>query len=183
MNLFEMNEGMLVVSPEALTIQVFKKIWTRDKKKSKQTAFNEFSFIYFFCDYKSDFADIMDEEEREKAIVESVIGPNSKWKPDAIVKQAMDFYIERSSTVTSVMLDDAKSAISKLSKFLRNINLEERDEKNRLIHNPKTIAGMIGEMSSIAENASKLEQKVKKELEEENNIRGNRKKNIFEDGI
>lgn len=183
MNLFEMKDGMLSVSLEALGIKVFKKIWDRNKKAKKSIVFEEFSYIYFFCDFKSDFADIVDEEEREKEIIDAVMGTDSKWKPDALIKEAMEVYVERSSTITSTMLDDAKSAVSKISKFLKNIDLEEKDDRGKLIHNAKNIAGVIGDMSNIVENIDKLEQKVKKEQQEASNMKGNRKKSIFEDGI
>ena len=65
----------------------------------------------------------------------------------------------------------------------KGIDLNERDDKNKLVHNAKNIAGVIGDMSGIVENISNLEQKVKREQEEDEDMRGNRKKSLFEDGI
>lgn len=183
MNLFSMQDGVLAVSPEALGIKIFNDIWKRDKSKSKNKAREEFYFIYFFADYKSDFADIIDEQERKTAIIESVM-ENPNWEPDDLIYNAIEFYRERSSTVTSVLLDDAKSAVYRISSFLKTVDLDERDVKSgKPIHNPKNITGMVGDMSSIVENISKLERKVKREIEEENTMKGGREKNIFEDGI
>jgi len=182
MNLFEMHEGMLIVSPEILGLKVFKKIYDRDKSKAKTKAFEELSYVYFFADFKSDFSDIVDEEERKQSIIEAVI-TDQKWEPDGLIEEAIDLYLERSNTVTSAMLDDAKSAVKKISKFLRNIDLNERDDKGKLVHNASQIAKTVGDMSNIVENVSALEQKVKKELEEESNMAGGHKKSLFEDGI
>lgn len=182
MNLFEMHEGMLIISPEVLGIQVFKKIYTRDKTKAKTKAFEEFSYIYFFADFKSDFSDIVDEDKRQEAIIESVITIKD-WKPDELILEAVNLYFDRSNTVTSALLDDAKSAVKKISKFLKNIDLNERDDKGKLVHNASQVAKTIGDMSNIVENVATLEQKVKKEQEEDNNMRGARKKSLFEDGI
>jgi len=182
MNLFEMNDGMLIVSPEALGITVFNTLWTRDKTKTKKKALDEFSYIYFFCDFKSDFADLVNEKERHDAIVDSVI-ENKAWTPDPVVKAAMQLYLERSSTVTSTMLDDAKQAVSKISTFIRSVNLLERDKNDKPIHSAKGVAAVIKDMSGIIEGIAALEAKVKREQDEESTMKGNRKKSIFEDGI
>ena len=183
MNLFELDEGTLHVAAEALAINVFNTLYTRDKKKSKSKAMEEFSYIYFFCDFKSDFADIINEQERHEAIVESTM-TNPEYKPDAVMEAAMQLYEERSNTITSALLDDAKSAVYRISKFLKTVDLNERDEKSgKPVHNPKNITGMVGDMSKIVENISVLEQKVKRELDEESNMKGGRKKGLFEDGI
>lgn len=182
MNLFELNDGALHVAPEILAINVFNTIYTRDKKKNKQKAMEEFSYIYFFCDYKSDFADIINEQERHVAIVESTM-TDQEYQPDAIMEAAMQLYSERSHTITSGLLEDAKSTAYRISKFLKTVDLNERDEKNKPVHNPKNITGMLGDMSKIVENISVLEQKVKREQDEESTMKGGRKKGIFEDGV
>ena len=47
MKLFKYEGFEVRVAPEALTLKPFKKIWDRDKGKSKERALSELAFLYF----------------------------------------------------------------------------------------------------------------------------------------
>ena len=66
--LFSYEGFKVVISEEALLLKPFKTIWNRDKSKDKNRALQELGFIYFFCDPRSDYQYLIDEEEREKSI-------------------------------------------------------------------------------------------------------------------
>ena len=72
MNLFEMNNGVLQIQPEAYALEPFKALWTRDKTKNKDNAIKELSFIYFMVDFTSDFADILEDSIREVEVKKSL---------------------------------------------------------------------------------------------------------------
>ena len=71
MNLFEMNNGVLQIQPEAYALEPFKVLWTRDKTKNKDNAIKELSFVYFMVDFTSDFADILEDSTREIEVKKS----------------------------------------------------------------------------------------------------------------
>ena len=91
MKLFKYESYKITISEEALLLKPFKKIWDRDKSKSKEKALSELGFIYFFCDARSDYQYIVDEELRKEQIKEGE-GMSKDWQPDKLVEEAMEFY-------------------------------------------------------------------------------------------
>ena len=182
MDLFEIKEGQVTFSPQALTLSPFAKLWERDKKKGKSVAIAEMAALYFYADYKSDFSEIYNPTEKLNIIKSVIVGMDDNWKPDKVFKEAVDFYKSRQETVSTILLGDARNAVDKISRFLRGINLN--DEVNgRPKHDIKKIADTLGNLSRITESLQKLEEQVKKELQEEESMRGGHAKAIFEDGI
>ena len=66
MNLFKYEGYKVVISPEALMLKPFREIYNRDKSKSKDLAFLELSYIYFYCDPRSDYQYIIDSDDKDK---------------------------------------------------------------------------------------------------------------------
>jgi hypothetical protein len=183
MQLFEIKDDLITFSPLALSLKPFRKLWDRDKKQGKPLANAELSAVYFFADYKSDFSEILDDNEKIETIRSVIIGIPKDWVPDSIFFEAVDFYKDRQHTITTILLEDAKSAVSKISSYLRNVDLEEVDNNGKPLHDVKKIADTIGNLSKITESISKLEEQVKKELQSKDSIRGGHSKAIFEDGV
>jgi hypothetical protein len=182
MDLFEIKEGQVTFSPQALTLSPFAKLWERDKKKGKPVAIAEMAALYFYADYKSDFSEIYNPTEKLNIIKSVIVGMDDSWKPDKVFKEAVDFYKSRQETVSTILLGDARNAVDKISRFLRGINLNE-EVNGRPKHDIKKIADTLGNLSRITESLQKLEEQVKKELQEEESMRGGHAKAIFEDGI
>ena len=85
MKIFDFKDNEVVVSPEILTILVFKDIWDSDKSKTKKNAYNDFKYIYHLCDFNSPYNNYS-EERRIEAIKEEVIGEKT-YTPDEKVKK------------------------------------------------------------------------------------------------
>ena len=68
--LFKYEGYKMVIEPEALLLIPFKRIWQRDRSQNKDRAMMELGFIYFFCDPRSDYQYLTDEEQRKQAIKE-----------------------------------------------------------------------------------------------------------------
>jgi hypothetical protein len=183
MNLFEIKEDQVTFSPQALSLSPFRKIWDKDKSKSKAKAIATLSAVYYFADYKSDFAEILDTQEKIEAIKSVIVGMPKDWEPDADFNNAVTFYKDRQQTVTTKLLDDARYAVSKVSTYLREVDLTETDSNGKLIHDAKKIADTIGNLSKITESMKKLEDAVKKEIQHKDSLRGGHTKATFEDGI
>lgn len=70
MKLFKYEGYKITIAPEALLLKPFKQIWQRDRSRNKDKALMELGFIYFFCDTRSDYQYLTDEDERKRAIKE-----------------------------------------------------------------------------------------------------------------
>ena len=106
MNLFELKNWDLQIQPEAYALAPFKALISRDKTKNKAVGIKELAYIFYMTDYKSDFINIIDEEERDEQVKKFVELPK-EWKPDKKVLEAIEFYKQRSTTTSLLLLEDA----------------------------------------------------------------------------
>ena len=185
MNLFEIEGDKLRIQPEAYALIPFKKIWDRDKSKGKVVALEELAYIYYLTDYQSDFVNDPDDSERDKAVRKQCI-TNSKWEPDKVVKEAIEFYKEMQETIAIKLLDNARAGINKLSLYIRDINFEETtlsvNGEVRPKHDIKKFADTIKQIPDILKALKQLEEAVKLEKEvATNKLRGDRTKSPYED--
>ena len=100
--LFKYENYTVTISEEALLLKPFKKIWLRDKSKYKERALSELGFIYFYCDPRSDYQYLIDDEERATAIKQGE-GLSKDWKPDSLVEEAIDFYNSLVKTLFNII--------------------------------------------------------------------------------
>lgn len=181
MKLFKYEGYKVVISEEAFGLKVFRQIWNRDRSANKDKAIMELSYVYFMTDPRSDYQYIVDEEERSKAIIEGE-GLPSKWKPDKLVQEAMIFY-SRFKPTAALLLEDTRVAVEKLRKLLRDINLEETDDKGRPLYTLNTITATIKQVPSLARDLDEAEKSLASEMRSEGKMRGQGEKTIFEDTL
>lgn len=184
MELFEVDQNNNVTfSPEALTLAPFKKLWTRDRNRQKKNAIEQLAYIYFMCDYKSDYNNIRDLEERSRIVQEACISHPEIFKEDSAIKQAMEFYIKRSQTVSMTLLENARDSVDRLSNFLATIDFSELDAKGSLKYNPKQLSDTIASLGKLVDSLAALEEQVKKEISAKSELlKGGKEKSILEDG-
>ena len=176
MKLFKYEGYRIVISEEALLLKPFKKIWDRDKTKNKEKAYMELGFIYFYCDPRSDYQYLTDEEERLKAIKEGE-GIPDKWSPDNIVKDAMNFYNGFKPT-SALLLEDTRNMVNGYRAKLREIT---KDMSNLEIKDIKDIGAIIKQIPALVKDLDEAERAVSKEIIESNKVRGSQEKSIYED--
>ena len=176
MKLFKYEGYIIVIYEEALLLKPFKKIWDRDKTKNKEKAYMELGFIYFYCDPRSDYQYLTDEEERLKAIKEGE-GIPDKWSPDNIVKEAMNFYNGFKPT-SALLLEDTRNMVNGYRAKLREIT---KDMSNLEIKDIKDIGAIIKQIPALVKDLDEAERAVSKEIIESNKVRGSQEKSIYED--
>ena len=176
MKLFKYEGYRIVISEEVLLLKPFKKIWDRDKTKNKEKAYMELGFIYFYCDPRSDYQYLTDEEERLKAIKEGE-GIPDKWNPDNIVKEAMNFYNGFKPT-SALLLEDTRNMVNGYRAKLREIT---KDMSNLEIKDIKDIGAIIKQIPALVKDLDEAERAVSKEIIESNKVRGSQEKSIYED--
>lgn len=181
MKLFKYEGYKVVISEEAFALKVFRQIWNRDRSVNKDKAIMELGYVYFMVDPRSDYQYLVDEEERSKAIIEGE-GLPSSWKPDKMVTEAMQFY-SRFKPTAALLLEDTRVAVEKLRKLLRDIDLQETDDKGRPVYTLNTITATIKQVPSLAKDLDEAERALASEMRNEGKMRGQGEKTIFEDNL
>lgn len=181
MKLFKYEGYKIVIEPEALLLKPFRQIWQRDRTVNKDKAMMELGFIYFFCDSRSDYQYLTDEEQRKEAIKEGE-GLPPKWEPDKVVLAAMEFYSSFKSA-SELLLEDTRYAVDKLRKLLREIDLTQTDDKGKPIYTLNTITATIKQVPSLVKDLDEAERALAKESINSGKMRGQGEKTIFEDSL
>ncbi len=179
MKLFELKNWQVKIKEEVAVLLPFKAILDRDKSKDKTTAIKELSFVFFFTDYRSDFLNTVNEQERAAKIIQQVgLGD---WKPDKVIMEAIEFYNSTQETITLKMIKSAHIAIDKINNYLENINFTIMDKSGKPVHSAKQVADTIKQIGPIRKSLLELEIQAKSELEASNMLRGNRPKGMYVD--
>lgn len=180
MTLIELDsEFNIVVKPELFQIESFAKL--RDSRKNVALFLKEIGYIYFFYNMGSDFQFQTDQKERHKDVVDRV-GLPTKWSPDKLLQECIKDYRHLSTTVASKLLEGAYVLVNKTSLQMHNIDVDERDKNNRPIWNLKQIASMVKDISQLFESVSNAEKAYIKHQDENEKLRGNKVKTLYENG-
>ena len=183
MRLFDLINNQLVISEEAYALLPFKVLWERDKTKLKEKALAELGYVYFMEDYKSDFSDVVNEDERKKEVI-PVLSLPSSWKEDKAVIEAREFYRKRSEEIIPLLLlRDSKVVIDKMREYFREVDFLALDDKGRPKYDIDKLARVVERSASILDNLTKLEESVKKEVQAKKDKVGSKTKAVFEDGV
>jgi hypothetical protein len=180
MKLFELEGRNVIIAPEILSIAVFKKLLDRDKSKNKNKAFQEFAYIYWFCDYKPNFAGLPDNERHPLAVKEAGLPDN--WTPDNDVKVAIAKYLERRDTDLVLLVKSAKGVVTKVRQYYDGLDFKEVDDKGKLVNNPQHVLASVAGLGKTVSSLDELEKKIKvQDYEVTNKQRGGGRKGAFED--
>lgn len=185
MIVFEIKDWELHIDPIAWGYKPFEAILKRDKTKGKQIALKEMQFIYNFADIKSDFMYLTDEEERAKEIRDDV-GLPEKWKMDATMQVAVDFYKERSVTITGELYAAALCSASDVSDYLKETKalLKERDDKGKPVNSLSSITTALKQVPIIMKDLKSAYTELIKEKEiAGSKSSGSKQHGFFEDGL
>lgn len=185
MNLFEFNEetGLPDIDPIVSELKPFKKIFSRDRSKYKQKARAELAFVWFYTDYKSDFSTELNEEKKVSEIV-SLLSLSDDWIIDKTISNAIKFYKDITKTPSTVLLNQTKRTINKLSDFLETMDFTEVDSSGKLKYDMKKIIDTTNQIPQLIVTLREIEMKVKEEQETLNKkIKGGKILEALEDGI
>lgn len=179
MKLLKYEGFNITFEPEILTLKVFKKLHQRDKTKDKSKFIQELGFIYFYADPRSDYQYITDSEDRITAIIEGQ-GLPKQWSIDTPLQEAINYYKTFSPT-SALLLEDTRVAVDKLRTMLRNINLEDTDDKGRPVYTLNTIVSTIKQVPSLVKDLDEAERAIAKEIVQNDKVRGSAEKAMYED--
>ena len=183
MKLFILDEKYnLKIDPAAYALKQFKTIWDRDKSSNKRQALSELAYIYYMQDYKSDFYEISNPEERSEQIMLNLDLGDKIDPEDPVIVEAMEFYASTSKTKTMLLLEDAYGSIDKLRDYFKNVDLEAVDQNGKLVHDSTKLMNNISKLADLVDGLQKLEFLVRKEQQADGKLRAGREKGMFEDG-
>ena len=181
MKLLRLEKFELKIEPELLTIKPFKLIWNKDRSESKGTALAEIGFIYHMFDVRSDYSFIIDEEERAR-VISIDLGLPTKWKPDANVLAAMEIY-KNLKPASAILLESSKIAAMKLSKFLRELDLDKEDNSGKPMYSISAITTSLKQVPSLVKALEEAERDVSKDYANSTVMRGQKEKTVLDDGF
>lgn len=174
MKLFKLVNYNLSIDDEAYLLLPFKALWDRDRSKNKELAQAELAYIFFMEDFNSDFFTILDEAERKEEVKRNLSLP-SNWQEDTAVLEAREFYRDKTqNTYSLLLLKDVRGALDKIREFLRDADP---------IKNINQLLSTTQKVGELLIQIDKLEDKVKRDLQDQSKIVGSKTKAIFEDGL
>lgn len=166
-----MDNNYPTISAENLVIPEFKKIWDRDKSKTKDTAKTELAYIYFLLDTKSPYLAYSEEEMEERLVVD--LFKTKTYKPDKDLVSAMAKFEQLSETPASLLLKDARSAVAEIRKFLRNVDLEERSKSGMPVYKASEVTKTLSDLDKVVDSLQKIEERLSREEFSIGQARGN----------
>jgi hypothetical protein len=184
MKLVEMKNWELKPSEEVWGLLPFKALLDRDDTEEKEIATKELLFIFFWCDIKSDYIQI-DEENREEEIAKD-IGLPKGWVKDHVIDEAIELFEKLSGSVIQRLYRQTLQAASDIGDYLENTKevLAERDMNNKPVTDISKVTGAIQKIPKLMADLSAAYKEVIKEQENlEGKKKGSQTFNIFERGL
>jgi len=185
MKLFEMRDFNLQVVPEAWGLLPFKAILKRDKNRNKETAFKEMLFIYFYCDIRSDYVYIIEDDIRFREIRKDIGLPDT-WTIDDVMKEAIHYYNSMEISPIAKLYKGSLKAADDISKYLESTEhlLKERTASGGVVTQLSTITSSLKAVPGIMRDLKSAYKEVLAEQKElEGRTKGSRSLNPFEDGL
>ena len=179
-----MVDFSLQVSEEAWGVLPFKAILKRDKSRTKDTAFKEMLFIYYWSDIKSDYT-AMPETTRLVELKKDIDGLPKNWEMDDAIKDAIKLYSKFETLIERLYRQSYKSATD-IGDYLENTKaiLEERDNNGKPVTDIAKITTANGRMPKLMADLKAAYKEVIKEQEDnENKKKGSQSFNTFENGF
>lgn len=175
--LFDIVQSKIILDPDVLAIPQIAKVWNRDKSVSKEKAYNEVSYIVFLCAFNSPYRDLS-EDVKEKTIIKDVFGTED-WKPDEVIKKAIDKYEQLQETRHLRMLRSYEHIEDEITAYNNRIDLDAVDDFGKPLYNIKDIVQNAEKIGNIIKSISMLNKQVRSEIEEKS-ARGQTEIGLYE---
>src|SRR5687768_4641602 len=169
MKLFRVNQHneLEIENGELRAIKEFRELLLRSRRmkgdhegRKKLYATHEFMYIYFYCDWKSPYAGLPDDERHEAALGETdLIEFWDEWKPDALVKAAIEKYIELKHTPLVKLIINLQAGLVNANKIVEFCNTrinqimeETKDEADidKVQDNAKLVQTQLNQIFDIS---------------------------------
>lgn len=158
------------VADEALLVKPFRRLWNMDRSKGKESFYKQMSIIYFVYSPASNYAYIVDEDERLKEVLSQEGITNFKKTQE--FKDAVEIYKKLCKTTSSELLEDVRMNIYKLRQALNSVSYDNFEDEKDKVSGINTISTVLAKLPKLVKDLSDAEKAVAKELEEQGKARG-----------
>ncbi|MBV1929342.1 MAG: hypothetical protein KUG81_07520, partial [Gammaproteobacteria bacterium] len=137
--------------------------------------------VYYMADDRSDFAHILDSDERIEEIKSFLDLPEGWSGRSKHLVRAIHHYEQISVTTSTKLLHSTRLIVQKISEFLDDVNMNERDERtNKPIHDITKITAAVEKIPKLIRALNEVEKEIIKEkaLKAQS---GNREQSMFDD--
>lgn len=171
LNVFEYDQktGTVILnSADLALIDEFRTLIKRDKDRADR----EFTYIYLAIDWKSPYANFLEQERHQAALQDAHITEDEFNDPQFRAACRKYRALQESNRYVR-LLKSAELVTDKIIDYFNNVDLEERDEQSgKYINKVSDIQKAMKEASEQIETLKLIESLVKKELTEQSQIRG-----------
>jgi len=183
MRILKYEKGDIVPTAEAMAIPEFQAIRDKDTTMTKRVWLKELAYVYLMhCPCQENGYYLFDEDTRRERLKLDLFGKYSMWKPDDVIAKAEARYREILDNIPAVrMLRTFRKALDDADRFLKNLDLNERDKNGKPIWKPKDIYDALDKLDAAYTKLKKIEKDVYKEFEVRGRIRGGFKRGYYED--
>lgn len=176
MKVFDFKSGSVVLTAEILLIKEFDDLWKRDKKRCLQ----ELKYIYLAYSHDSDnpyrhYEDSLKIERAEQDVFQK------KYKPDSLVKKAIEKFIEiQESSISMRLYIAAKKALDKVISYLDTVDFSLLDNNGKPIYDINKLTKTLEGTGSLLKSLKDLEDRVRMEQFDTSKTKKDRSVNYFE---
>lgn len=168
-NLFkydDLSREIKIDEPGLLFTVEFEKLIQRDNTRSyKERAFREFKYIYLMLDWRSPYADYV-EQDRHKAAREDSRLTESEWQDLDFRAACRKYKAIQESALEWRLLQSAKKVVNEFIIYFNSVDPSERDlVTGKPIYKVKDIMAEVGGLSKVMEEIKTLEYQYKKQAE------------------
>lgn len=183
MHLVELVNYEVVPTQECFLVKPLRQLFNADKSKNKEKFMQQLSVVYFMADPRSSYNYITDLDDRLEMIKEQE-GLDKNFKIDDKLSEAIECYKKHTMTTSTLLLEDARTAVDKVRQFLREVDLDDVDDKGKPKYTINSITSALKQIPQLAKDLQETEKTVTREIEEVGRARGgNERKKAFEDGL
>lgn len=154
-HLFQLHQGVIVISPDVLNISSFRNIWVKDPHPYKDNAIKDISYVYYIVDFCSPYAKLSVEERTELTCRDVLLNPN--YIPSSDVRIAMKKYAEIMDTPNIrlyLSVEKAKESINRVIETTASSG--EGDDSNLTVEGAASLIKLVIEAAAMADKTDKL---------------------------
>ncbi len=157
--------------PEILLIKEFQTLILEDKTPLKELLFKQITYIHLALAWDSPYAQYSEAERHHEALIDSGLSEKEFNHPS--FRAACRKYRELQDSNKSIrMLNAARNATDQFVDYFENVvDLNERDQNGKPIFSAEKVMKEIAQLNKVHQELVDLENRVKKELTEQSQIR------------
>lgn len=174
------KDRVILNKPEILLIKEFKElmddernICDEDPKGSKHSlAYKEFTYIWLALDWQSFYSDYSEQERHQAALQDSQL--TKEQFNDPKFRAACRRYRDIQESIISIkLLKSSQEMVNKFIDYFHSLDPQERDpQTGKPIWKVKDIQAELTNLPKVIDQLKQVEGYVKKEMQEQSQLRG-----------